>query len=232
MIRTEERNGVHCLTIDRPSVNALDMETILALKQVYLDLAETESCKGIVLTGAGDCFCAGVDVKAFRSYSVEEKREMILEITRMTYAILSVRVPTVAAVNGAAMGGGMVLALCMDGRLSLTHSQPYWAMPEAKAGVPFPIGPLEIVRADLPASLQRPLMLHGRRYGPAELKDAGVVDDICRYKDLVKNGVAMCLELGAQPAYRAVKDQLRDPLRAAVRHWVDLKDDPLLRFIS
>lgn len=232
MILADKKNGVVILTLERPPVNALDLETIQALQREFANVRADDAATGMILTASGDCFCAGVDVKAFRSYSADTKREMILSISSMTAELVSIRVPTVAAVNGAALGGGMVLALCMDGVASLHNSSPYWGMPEARAGVPFPAGPLEIIRSVLPPTLLRQLMLQGRKYSPAELKEQGVIDVISKKKDLNADAMELCLGMASQPAFRAVKDQLRGPLRQRLIELVSSGDDPMLKFIQ
>lgn len=231
MIRTEEHGGIILVTIDRPPVNAVDHQSVLDLMQAIKRVKENERAKGLVLTGSGDCFCAGVDVRAFREYSPEVKREMILDITRMTHALLSLSIPVVAGVNGTAMGGGMVLALCADARVSLNREQRYWGLPEARAGIPFPAGPMEIIQAELPAPLLRQLTLLCRTFTPQELSDAGVVDEMCRPKEIVRKSIETCQEMAALPAFGAVKDQLKTGLREKVGQWMAAGDDPLLQYI-
>jgi len=71
---------------------------------------------------------------------------MVLAITRMTAAVLSLSCPLVAAVNGHALGGGFVLMLCCDYRLAADDSTLRLGLTEARAGVPFPVGPTAIMK--------------------------------------------------------------------------------------
>lgn len=232
MLQITQIEGVSVVALNRPPVNALDHDTVCEIMRVIQEIGKDEDCRGLVLTGEADRFCAGVDVKAFKSYDTDRKREMIIDITRMTSVFLSLNMPFVAGVNGFALGGGMVLALCADYRLAVHESSRSWGMPEAKAGIPFPAGPLEIIRAELPMPVMRQLTLHSRIFTPKELLDFGVIDEIGKIKKLTERAVEVCLELGGQPAFRALKDQTRGALRAAVASWVTSGEDPMLRFLK
>jgi enoyl-CoA hydratase len=142
------------ITIDRPPVNALDLETILALENAFA-AARDSSDNGVVLTGGGRVFSAGVDTRAFASYSREQRQATVRAITRMVARLLEIPSPVVAAINGHALGGGFVLMLACDYRIAVDDEDAKLGMTEAKAGIPFPAGPLEVMRHELPPELLR-----------------------------------------------------------------------------
>ena len=84
MIAVEEHTGVAVVSLARPPVNALDLPMIEELESTFERLANATPRIGVVLTGAGNTFSAGVDTKAFASYGREERHRMVLAITRMT----------------------------------------------------------------------------------------------------------------------------------------------------
>jgi peptidoglycan/LPS O-acetylase OafA/YrhL len=100
----------------------------------------------VVLTGGGQVFSAGVDTRAFARYSRDQRQAMVRAITRMVAQLLAIPVPVVAAVNGHALGGGFVLMLACDYRIAVDVEAAKFGMTEAQAGIPFPAGPLEIIR--------------------------------------------------------------------------------------
>jgi len=132
--RTDE---TRLITIDRPPVNALDLDTILALDRAFAAAAQETPNNGVVLTGGGQVFSAGVDTRAFAGYSREQRHAMVLAITRMVSHLLAIPVPVVAAVNGHALGGGFVLLLGCDYRIAAQSDTTKLGMTEARAGIPF-----------------------------------------------------------------------------------------------
>jgi enoyl-CoA hydratase len=153
MITVEEHTGVAVVCLARPPVNALDLSMIEELESIFAHLANAAPRIGVVLTGAGNTFSAGVDTKAFVSYSREERRRMVLAITRMTAALLALPCPVIAAVNGHALGGGFVLMLCCDYRLVADEDALRLGLTEARAGVHFPAGPIAIMKHEMPEGL-------------------------------------------------------------------------------
>src|SRR5262249_18500648 len=97
------------IVMDRPPVNALDLDMIAALEHVFADAVQKAPKNGVVLTGGGQVFSAGVDVRAFAAYSRDQRHAMVRAITRMVRQLIAIPRPVVSAVNGHAIGGGFVL---------------------------------------------------------------------------------------------------------------------------
>jgi enoyl-CoA hydratase len=158
------------ITIDRPPVNALDLETVIELEQAFA-AADRCASKGVLLTGGGQVFSAGVDTRAFARYGRDQRHALVLAITRMVARLLSIPSPVVAAVNGHALGGGFVLLLACDYRIATDSDSAKLGMTEAQAGIPFPAGPLEIMRHELAPELLRRLTLTSAALKPARAVD-------------------------------------------------------------
>jgi enoyl-CoA hydratase len=218
--------GVAVLRLDRPPVNALDLPAILALETAFARLADQRPV-GLVLSGAGGVFCAGVDTRAFAAYSGGERAEMVWAITRMVHRLYGLPFPTIAAIGGHALGGGFVLALACDARLAAAVPDAKLGLTEARAGVPFPAGPLEVIRAELSPPLLRRLTLTSATLPPAEFHALGVIDGIVPAEDLEAVAVDAVKDLAAQPAFETVKQQLRGPTLARLAQLAASGDDPL-----
>jgi enoyl-CoA hydratase len=217
------------ITIDRPPVNALDLDTIEALRAAFTAVVAKPPSGGMVLTGAGErAFSAGVDTNAFSAYDAARRRALVLAITDMTAALLSIPCPVVAAVNGHALGGGFVLMLACDLRLAVQSEAARFGLTEARAGVPFPAGPAEIVRSELPAHLLRRWTLSSEVVDAGTLLDHGVIDGLQPAHALLDAATERAAALAAQPAFTTVKRQMRGPLAGRIAALAAAGEDPFL----
>lgn len=116
------REGVVVLTLDRPDrLNAMTATMFDELETAALALDREEGLRVLVLTGAGRAFCAGYDLadaEALPSLGALGMLDLQERAARALVAVRGIRVPVIAAVNGAAAGGGMALALTADIRLA------------------------------------------------------------------------------------------------------------------
>ncbi|WP_315830816.1 enoyl-CoA hydratase/isomerase family protein [Bradyrhizobium prioriisuperbiae] len=227
MIAIDQQSDVTLVTLARPPVNALDLPMIEELDATFTRLAVTPA-RAVVLTGAGQAFCAGVDTKAFMSCDGATRKQTVLAITRMTAALLALPCPLVAAVNGHALGGGFILMLCCDHRLAVDDGAARLGLTEARAGVPFPAGPVAIMKHEVPAGLLRQLTLSSRVLSPQDLVAHAVIDGVVERGTIVETAVTIARDLAAQPAFAVVKQQLRGALAAEVRALAASESDPFL----
>jgi enoyl-CoA hydratase len=216
------------LTIDRPPVNALDLEAIAALGQVFATAARESPRGGVVLTGSGAVFSAGVDTRAFASYSREQRQAMARAITQTVAQVLAIPGPVVAAVNGHALGGGFVLMLACDYRIGADVQAAKLGMTEAQAGIPFPAGPLEVMRHELAPEPLRRLTLSSAVLSMRELLDIWTIDELCAVDDLRSRALVQAKRLAAQPAFRTVKRQIRGGLAQRLAALAASGSDPFL----
>lgn len=223
-VRSTYTGGITEIIIDRPPVNALDFGTIEALASAF---EGADRNNPILLTGGGSVFSAGVDTKAFAAYTPAEKAAMIRAITRMTASLVCHPAPVIAAVNGHALGGGFVLMLCADVRLITDAASARFGLTESQAGVPFPAGPLEIIREEIEPSLLRRLTLTSQVIGSDAMMECGIADQSVPQSTLIETARARALTVAAQPAFTRVKQQVRGRLMAALRTLADSGIDPL-----
>jgi enoyl-CoA hydratase len=227
MIELErDGDGPIRVLLDRPPVNALHLELVQAITEA-IARAIAERAPAIVLTGRGTCFCAGIDTKAVPTYTQEKRRAAIAAINAMVGAIYAAPVPIVAALNGHALGGGLVMALACDVRVA-SMGRYRLALNEVEAGVPFPAGPLTVVRAELDASVARDLCLTGRMIEPEEALALRVIDELAGPDQLLDRALALAARLASLSAYAIVKQQVRGPVAAELERIAATGDDPLL----
>jgi enoyl-CoA hydratase len=225
-VRSEDRDGVRVLSLARPPVNAIDFALVRALGAAFESAADA-ACRALVVTGMPGFFSAGIDTRRLAVYDAAERAQMLRGVNRTLLALYALPKPCVAAISGHALGAGLVLALACDARLAAAGAFRL-GLTEAAAGVPFPAGPLAVVRAELaPESLRR-LALMSAALAPDAPQLAGVVDRVVPAERLLDEALAQARELAAQPAFAAVKRQLRRDTVARLRQIVERDEEPLL----
>jgi enoyl-CoA hydratase/carnithine racemase len=162
------------LTIESPGKNALSTAVMEALR------ARLEEAGGepLLLTGAGDVFSAGLDLKEVAAIGgVEDTRRLIGALERLVEALFLYPGPTVALVNGHAIAGGCVLALCCDRRVMATKAGVRIGLNEVGLGLAFPPRTLAMIRAQLAAPLAERVMLGAELHDASAARAMGLVDE-------------------------------------------------------
>jgi enoyl-CoA hydratase len=229
MVVARERSteGPALLRIERPPVNALDVELIEELSEAIG--AELEAgASALVLTGSGRAFSAGIDTKAVAGATPAQLAASIRSLNAMVSALYSAPVPVVAAINGHALGGGLVIALACDVRVASARDDYVLALNEAEAGVAFPAGPLRVVQAALDPSVASALCLSSRRIGAEEALALHVVDELSEPERLEHRALERAAEMASFGAYREVKRQLRAAAAADLHAIAEGDGDPVL----
>ncbi|HEX7250963.1 MAG TPA: enoyl-CoA hydratase/isomerase family protein [Burkholderiales bacterium] len=131
----ENRGAVRILTLNRPEKrNALNTELTRALLEALRAADGDDSVGCVILTGAGQGFCAGADLSEFKGLKDPQAAEARAELTMQLHLVFSkIRVPVVTAINGAAMGGGAGLAIAGD--LAVMADNAKIGYPETKHGI-------------------------------------------------------------------------------------------------
>jgi methylglutaconyl-CoA hydratase len=214
LFRVERRaGGVVWLTLDRPEVhNAFDDRLIAGLTAELARLGADAGVRVVVLTGAGRSFSAGADLTWMRrtaSYGEAENLADATALARLMHTLNDLPKPTVARVNGAALGGGTGLVACCD--IVVASEQAVFGTTEVRLGlIPSVIGPY--VLAAIGPRHARRLMLTGERIGAAEALRLGLVHEVVAPEQLdltVERIIGELLKSGPD-AIAAAKRLIRD----------------------
>jgi enoyl-CoA hydratase/carnithine racemase len=189
LVLTTSGDGVATVTLNRPDKrNALSIELRRELAEAFDRAGADAGVSVVVVTGAGTAFCAGMDRSQFGGD--DANREALYEsTTRLFDSLARVPVPTIAAVNGPALGGGSALAALCDVRLAAPTAT--FGHPEISFGVPPSYAALLLL--GLPDQLAREFAFTGRIAGAEEALALGIVRGI--HDDVVGAAVALGREM-------------------------------------
>lgn len=134
-IRLELEDALAILTIDRPkALNAFNTQALQEVELALREVARTAGVRALLVTGAGEkAFVAGADIAEMAEFTPAQAREFAGMGHRVFHIMESLSVPTLAAVNGFALGGGCELALCCD--LIYASEKAKFGLPEVSLGV-------------------------------------------------------------------------------------------------
>jgi methylglutaconyl-CoA hydratase len=223
-LRVERRaDGSAWITLDRPEVhNAFDDRLIAELTAALASLAADEAVRALVLTGSGRSFSAGADLNWMRRCSTYGEAENLADaraLAALMATLDELPKPTIARVNGAALGGGTGLVACCD--IALASAEAKFGTTEVRLGlIPAVIGPYVV--AAIGVRQARRLMLTGERISAVEAARIGLVHEVVEPEQL-DGAVARLLDdilKGGPAALAAAKRLVRDlagrPLDAAL----------------
>jgi enoyl-CoA hydratase len=198
MIDVERVEGTAVVTVNRPeALNALDLEHAETLRDTLAELAADESARVVVLTGADEkAFIAGADIKYMQSLGVLEARRWG-ELGHACGNLLeTMPKPTIAAINGYALGGGCELALACDLRLASSNARI--GQPEIDLGIlPGWGGSVRLARTTT-LGFAKELILTGRPVAAAEALEHGLVNAVFEPDELREKTLELCRGLEAK----------------------------------
>jgi len=168
----ERERGVVRITLNHPPVNIMDIVTMKEINEALEGLQADEETKVVVFTARGKAFCAGVDVK---DHTVDKVHEMIQVFHRIFRQMWSLDIPTVAAVNGAALGGGCELVTFCD--MIIASEKATFGQPEIQVGVYPPVAVVTFPRL-MPYMKAMELLLTGDIIDAREAERLGIVNRV------------------------------------------------------
>lgn len=227
VLLVETRDGVRILTMNRPDKrNALNSALTQALLEALRAADGDEGVAAVVLTGAGQGFCAGADLAEFKDLKDPRAAEARAELTMQLHLTFSrIKKPVVTAINGAAMGGGAGLAIAGD--LAVMAESAKLGYPEAKHGIVAAIVLANLVR-QVGRKAAFELVSLGEPIDAARAFALGMVNMVVPDAQVVPAAIAMAEKLAAvsRPAMAETKRLFHEvaelPLAAALERGRDL----------
>ncbi|HEC78855.1 MAG TPA: enoyl-CoA hydratase/isomerase family protein [candidate division WOR-3 bacterium] len=209
----ETEDKVARVVLNRPEVhNAFNDIMIQELRMIFDEIAVNKEIRVVVLTGKGKSFCAGADLnwmKRVKDYSYEENLKESLDLAEMLYRIYSSPKPTIARVNGAAIGGGTGLVAVCDIAIAATKAK--FSFSEVKLGlIPACISPYVIKKCG--EGRCREFFLTGERLTAEKALNAGLINAVAELEnidEIINELVGKLISSGPE-AIRSCKELLRN----------------------
>ena len=198
------------VSVDRPPLNALDEGLVTELAGVTEALAADRSTRAVVVRSALDgVFMAGADLLEFEQFAAEPERAAAVQDVFTAFAELPQ--PTVAAINGHALGGGLELALACDFRFLARADGALLGLPEVRLGLIPGAGGTQRLTRLVGAARATQLIMKGLQLSPEEALDAGIVHFLVEPDELEERARDYAGRLARQAplALRAIKRAIR-----------------------
>jgi len=173
----EKNDGVLTVTLNRPELhNAFNEEMIAELSQAFTQLSKDKEVRVVVLTGAGESFCAGADLNWMKEMAGFTKAQNLADAKRLNRMFLSIYrcpKPVLAHVNGGTMGGGTGLVSCVD--IALAEEKAFFAFSEVRLGLlPAVISPY--VLRKIGEANAREYFLTAERFSAKQAREMGLIN--------------------------------------------------------
>ena len=224
-VRLKSSDGVTTMTLDSPPVNALGRQLVGDLENALKALKDDSDVRCLVVRSAGKHFCAGADLKERRTMSAEEVEAFVPRLAGVCHALADLPFPTIAAVRGAAAGGGCELALGCDMRV-LADDAKIGLRETALAIIPGAGGTQRLPRLIGPARAKRWIFGAEMHDAATALAD-GVADRVVAVAELggTAHELAKTIAANGPVAVRLAKQAIDEgaemPLPDALAHeWV------------
>ncbi|VAH02452.1 unnamed protein product [Triticum turgidum subsp. durum] len=207
-------DGVAVIYIANPPVNALSIDVLFSLKGHYEEVLRRNDVKAIVLTGTGRSFSAGLDISAFADIrKPEQLKDHCILIEAMTDIFEDAGKPSVAAIDGPALGGGLEISMVCQARISTPNAQ--LGLTELQFGVIPGFGGTQRLPRLVGLTKALEMMMLSKPIKAEEAHELGLVDAVVSPNDLLNNARRWALDIyeSKRPWARALykTDKLESP---------------------
>ena len=217
-VLVEIKDVIGTIRLAGPRGNAMSDALIQDLSSALRTVGGASSVKAVLLASAHPkIFCPGLDLVSLSAFNRVDLTSFMLHFSTVLTDLFALKKPVVAAVNGAAVAGGCLLALTADWRVT-KHGAPM-GLNEVKVGVPLPWSAVMLLRAAVPAFSQTAVALLGRNFEGAAAVAAGLAHETADeegFEAIVAERLAEFADKDAY-AFGVTKGHLRGPAVASMR---------------
>jgi len=200
LVTTSKSDGICIIKINRPEkLNAMNSDVAKEIISIFEKTGTDDSVKVIILTGEGDrAFSAGADIEYMSKISPDESVEYAKLGQLLTATVENVRQPTIAAVNGFALGGGCELAMSCDIRIASDTAK--FGQPEVTIGIPPGWGGTQRLLRIVGIAKAKELVYTGKMIKADEAKEIGLVNHVVPLASLMDEAMKMAKTIAENSA--------------------------------
>jgi len=216
-VTLEKKGPVGVITMNRPeALNALNSQVLADLDAVLDQVERDEEILVAVVTGAGRSFVAGADIGQMSAFTAVEGKKFGMEGNRVFLKLENLSKPTIAAVNGFALGGGCELSMACDIRLASEKAK--FGQPEVGLGITPGFGGTQRLPRIVGVSNAMELILTAKTISAAEAERIGLVSHVYPPEELMDKALELAgaIAANAQVAVRQSKAAVRRGMQADV----------------
>ncbi len=196
----DKKDGVAVIRLNRPQVlNAMNKRLWLDMQAALDDAREDAGIKVVVITGEGRAFSTGADLKESKTRSIEDYRDYLVALQEVSRTIIRFEKPTIAAVNGYAIGSGYELALACDIRIAAEAAKI--GSPEAKVTSSVTGGAFRLVQDLIGPGKARELLFTGEYIDGVEAQRIGLVNRAVAAEQLMTTVMEMAAKIAANSSF-------------------------------
>ena len=221
----EKENGIGTLTINRPkSLNALNTKVLEELHEAFLEIDQDEEIGVLILTGAGErAFVAGADITEMKDKNALEGRAFSNFGNKVFSTLENLSQPTIAAVNGFALGGGAELAMACDIRIGSEEAK--FGQPEVGLGIIPGFGGTQRLSRLVGLAKAKELIYTAKTIKAEEAKDIGLVNQVVTADELMDSAVELAKTILKQAplAVKASKRAINRGFEMDLAHGLEME---------
>ena len=200
------------IILTRPeAANALNKQMAQEIAEAFVAIQKDSAVRVVILAGHGEkVFCAGADLKERKGMTEAQWHDQHRAMEGALQAIVECPLPVIAAVNGAAFGGGLELALACDFIYTVTHAR--FALTETTLGIMPGLGGTSQLARAVGIRRAKELIYSGAAFSAQEALEWGVVNKVCEGAELFAQTMAIAQQIAASAplAVRSVKKAARE----------------------
>ena len=200
LLVTSKSEGICTVKINRPDkLNAMNMDVAKELIKTFEELGKDDNVKVIILTGEGDkAFSAGADIEYMSKITPTESEEYAKLGQLVTATVENVKQPTIAAVNGFALGGGCELAMSCDIRIAANTAK--MGQPEVTIGIPPGWGGTQRLMRIVGIAKAKEIVFTGKMIKADEAREIGLVNQVVESSSLMDETMKMAKTIASNSA--------------------------------